>query len=139
LGEGNPVDVRKCPRESASIPGIQFTQIALMGFSDWFRRRRTSSRREDLLAALIDGFECEDYDGLMRLINQNSAAIREQFPSLKKIPEGIRNDPAALDRSTTARSRTSSNKISRRHSRITERRSNYHRGGSIQRHARWTC
>jgi tetratricopeptide (TPR) repeat protein len=92
------VDVRKYRKNTRRSLGTISHHIELMGFSDWFRRRGTSSPPEDLLAALIDRFEREDYDSLVRLINQNSAAIRERFPSRKKVPEGIRNDSVAVDR-----------------------------------------
>jgi tetratricopeptide (TPR) repeat protein len=70
-----------------------------MGMSEWFRRRATSATSQaDLLGALLEGFEREDYDRLMRLINENSDRIRAEFRSWTSVPERIRQDPTALAR-----------------------------------------
>jgi tetratricopeptide (TPR) repeat protein len=69
-----------------------------MGLSNWFRGRRSTPPPEDLLAALLSGFEREDYAGLMSLINDNGETIRAQFQSWTKVPAAVRADPAALQR-----------------------------------------
>jgi tetratricopeptide (TPR) repeat protein len=68
-----------------------------MGLSNWFRGRREPPPPEDLLAALLSGFERKDYDGLMHLINGNAETIRAQFRSWTKAPEAVTADPAALE------------------------------------------
>jgi hypothetical protein len=72
-----------------------------MGISDWFRRRPTSTGPDDLLPALIEGFERKDYPGLMQLINDNAERIRTEFRSWTKVPEAVRQDPAAVNRYVT--------------------------------------
>ena len=67
-----------------------------MGIADWFRRRYGSPAPDDLLQQLIDGFRREDYPRLMVIIDEHSAAIREQFPSWTTVPAEIRNDSADL-------------------------------------------
>jgi hypothetical protein len=68
-----------------------------MGLSDWFRQRAPSPRPDDLLSALLDGFERQDAPRLMQLINENSETIRAEFKSwtaLDRAPQG----PAAMER-----------------------------------------
>jgi tetratricopeptide (TPR) repeat protein len=69
-----------------------------MGLFDWFRNRGPSPPPDDLLAALIDGFERQDAPRLMQLINENSETIRAEFKSWTTPPEGTLQDPAAMDR-----------------------------------------
>jgi tetratricopeptide (TPR) repeat protein len=72
-----------------------------MAISDWLRRRPASSQPDDLLPALLDGFERKDYPGLMRLINDNADRIRTEFKSWTKVPQAVSQDPAALNRYVT--------------------------------------
>ena len=69
-----------------------------MGLSNWFRGRSSTPPPEELLTALLSGFERQDYAGLMRLINENSETIRAQFRSWTKVPDAVRADPAAFQR-----------------------------------------
>ena len=68
-----------------------------MAISDWFRRRPASSHPDDLLPALLDGFERKDPAGLMRLINDNADRIRTDFKSWLNPPAALRDDPQALN------------------------------------------
>ncbi len=69
-----------------------------MGISDWLRSRSTSSRPDDLRAALLDAFERQDHERAMRLINDNSGRIRSEFSSWTEAPESLRGDAVALSR-----------------------------------------
>lgn len=69
-----------------------------MGILHRFRTRDTPSRPQDLLHALLEAFERQDFSAVMSLINENGDTIRSQFRSWIRVPESVRNDPAALDR-----------------------------------------
>jgi hypothetical protein len=69
-----------------------------MGISDWLRPRSTPSGPDDLRGALLDALERKDYERAMRLINDNSDQIRNEFRSWTTVPESLRGDADALSR-----------------------------------------
>ena len=86
-------------QESLSCSATDSTyNPAPMGISDWFRRRPLASHPNDLLPALLDGFDRKDFERLMPLINDNADRIRTEFRSWMTVPEAIRDDPEAVKR-----------------------------------------
>ena len=64
----------------------------------WLKRRARPLSPTDLREALLGALNAKDYQELMRLINANSAAIREAFPTWMKLPAEYRDDTVALER-----------------------------------------
>jgi hypothetical protein len=69
-----------------------------MGVSDWSNRRRPGQPAGNLLDSLIAAFSAQQYELMVKLINENTETIRERFPQWVKAPEEIRNDPEAMGR-----------------------------------------
>jgi hypothetical protein len=69
-----------------------------MGVSDWSNRRRPGQPAGNLLDSLIAAFSAQQYELMVKLINENTETIRERFPQWVKAPEEIRNDPEAMNR-----------------------------------------
>lgn len=69
-----------------------------MRLSDFFKRRSWPPSGDDLREALISAVEKQDRQALLSLCEQNQQAIRDSFPSWRRVPEEIRNDPMARDR-----------------------------------------
>jgi hypothetical protein len=68
----------------------------------WFTRKRTEPLAPDQLReALFDAVHADDAKRMRALVDAQRDAIREHFPSWKKVPEALRSDPQKVNHYAT--------------------------------------